>query len=128
MTHCLRCDISKFLAMRAMLLATFTGSLCLATMARGDEPSGSLLLHTRYREPAGEGFVIGEKLVRWDPRKTAVVICDMWDRHWCQGATRRVAEMVPRMNQVTAAARAQGMLVLHCPSDTMKFYQDAPQR
>jgi hypothetical protein len=22
--------------------------------------------------------------------KTAVLICDMWDKHWCRGATVRV--------------------------------------
>ena len=69
-----------------------------------------------------------EKIVEWDPRKTALVICDMWDRHWCQGATRRVAEMAPRMNDVVTTARARGVLILHCPSDTMKFYEGTPQR
>lgn len=66
--------------------------------------------------------------VRWDARRTAVVICDMWDRHWCRGATARVAEMAPRMNQVLAALRERGALIVHCPSDTMGFYQDHPGR
>jgi nicotinamidase-related amidase/type 1 glutamine amidotransferase len=52
----------------------------------------------------------------------------MWDQHWCRGATARVAEMAPRMNEALKAARKLGMLVIHCPSDTMKFYADAPQR
>ena len=59
----------------------------------------------------------------WDPRGTAAVICDMWDRHWCKGATARVAEMAPRMNQVVTALRQRGALIIHCPSDTMKFYE-----
>ena len=62
-----------------------------------------------------------EKTVRWDPRKTAIVVCDMWDEHWCKGATRRVAEMAPRMNEVIREARKRGVLIIHCPSDTMKF-------
>ena len=65
---------------------------------------------------------------KWAPEATAVVICDMWDKHWCQGATARVAEMAPRMNQVIAALRARGVLIIHCPSDTMKFYEGSPGR
>ncbi len=63
-----------------------------------------------------------------DPRHTAVVLCDMWDKHWCAGATRRVAEMAPRMNDLVKNARQRGMLIIHCPSDTMKFYEGAPGR
>jgi nicotinamidase-related amidase len=64
----------------------------------------------------------------WDPERTAVVICDMWNRHWCDGATARVAEMAPRMNQVIRRLRDQGALIIHCPSDTMDFYTDHPGR
>ena len=69
-----------------------------------------------------------EKTVAWNPKKTALVICDMWDRHWCAGATRRVGEMAPRMNEVVKKARAQGVFIIHCPSDTMKFYEGTPGR
>ena len=65
---------------------------------------------------------------RWDPAKTAIVICDMWNEHWCRGATARVAEMAPRMNQVVAEARRRGVLIIHCPSGCMKRYQGTAQR
>lgn len=64
----------------------------------------------------------------WDAAKTALVICDMWDKHWCDNATRRVGEMAPRMNEVVSAARKKGVFIIHCPSDTMDFYKDTPQR
>ena len=64
----------------------------------------------------------------WNPQKTAVVICDMWDKHWCPNSTLRVAEMAPRMNEVVKAARSRGAFIIHCPSDTMEFYKDTPQR
>ena len=64
----------------------------------------------------------------WDPTRTAVVICDMWDKHHCPDATERVGEMAPRMNAVIAAARRQGALIIHCPSDTMDFYAQHPGR
>ena len=68
------------------------------------------------------------KPTNWNPQKTAVVICDMWDKHWCPNSTKRVAEMAPRMNEVVKAARSQGVFIIHCPSDTMEFYKDTPQR
>ena len=40
--------------------------------------------------------------------ETAIIICDMWDKHWSRGANERVAAMVPRMNDVVRAARARG--------------------
>jgi len=64
----------------------------------------------------------------WDASATAVIICDMWDKHWCKGATARVAEMAPRMNSVVAELRNHGVLIIHCPSETMKFYADTPGR
>jgi nicotinamidase-related amidase len=59
---------------------------------------------------------------------SAIVICDMWDKHWCAGATRRVEDIARRMDPVLRKAREAGMLVIHAPSDTMSFYKDAPQR
>ncbi|HVC94945.1 MAG TPA: ThuA domain-containing protein, partial [Pirellulales bacterium] len=45
-----------------------------------------------------------------------------------RGATERVVEMAPRMNEVLNEARRRGALIIHCPSGTMDFYEDAPQR
>jgi len=64
----------------------------------------------------------------WESSATAVVICDMWDKHWCKGASARVAEMAPRMNEVINELRKKGVLIIHCPSETMKFYADTPGR
>ncbi|MFN0066043.1 MAG: ThuA domain-containing protein [Limisphaerales bacterium] len=69
-----------------------------------------------------------EREASWKPEETAVIICDMWDRHWCAGATARVAEMAPRMNAFLQEARRRGMVIIHAPSDTMDFYAAAPQR
>ncbi len=66
--------------------------------------------------------------VRWEPSRTAVVICDMWDQHWCKGASARVTEMAPRMNEVITELRKRGVLIIHCPSDTMKYYEGTPGR
>lgn len=60
--------------------------------------------------------------------QTAIVICDMWDKHWCSGATRRVAALAVKMAPVLDAARARGIQIIHAPSETMPFYQQYPQR
>ncbi len=63
-----------------------------------------------------------------DPARTALVLCDVWDKHWARGANERLAKLLPRMNEVAAAARDKGMLIVHAPSDTMEFYKDNPAR
>jgi nicotinamidase-related amidase/type 1 glutamine amidotransferase len=95
------------------------------------EGAQTLTLETRSRVRSATDsnqWQIVEKSVQCEPKKTALVICDMWDKHWCAGATRRVAEMAPRMNQVIQKARQQGVFIVHCPSDTMKFYEGTPAR
>ena len=63
-----------------------------------------------------------------DPTATAFVICDMWDQHWCEAATRRVAEMAPRLNALAARLREQGVLIVHAPSGTLEQYRSHPAR
>ncbi len=63
-----------------------------------------------------------------EPSQTAIILCDLWDKHWCRGANARVGVLTERINPVLRAARAKGILVIHAPSDTMDFYKDAPQR
>src|SRR5215510_14236142 len=36
--------------------------------------------------------------------------------------------MAPRMNKVIKQAHERGVLIIHAPSDTMKFYAEYPQR
>ena len=84
-----------------------------------------LVLNARSRT-AGEEPT--ETVLRWRPDETAVIITDMWDRHWCDGATQRVAAMAPRMNEVVAAARDRGVTIIHAPSSVTDFYADHPAR
>jgi nicotinamidase-related amidase len=87
------------------------------------------LTRSRVETPSGSGqYQVVQKTVEWNPKKTAIIICDMWDQHWCRGATARVAEMAPRMNEVIKEVRRRGVLIIHCPGDVIKFYQGTPQR
>src|SRR2546428_2903297 len=60
--------------------------------------------------------------------KSAIVICDVWDKHWCSGASRRVDALAVRMAPFIEKARAQGIQIVHAPSEVMDFYKEVPQR
>jgi nicotinamidase-related amidase len=62
------------------------------------------------------------------PAKTAIVITDMWDKHWCRGATERVGQIALRMEPLLKKARAAGILIIHAPSETMDFYAGSEGR
>jgi len=68
------------------------------------------------------------RIEAWIPAETAIIICDMWDKHWCDDASARVAEMAPVMNNVLAIARAKGVKIVHAPSDCLGFYANYPGR
>ncbi len=93
--------------------------------------SALLEVHPRTRvalPDTPDGFRVVCGTAQWNPSETAIIICDMWDQHWCKGASRRVAELAPVMNRVVSIGRDKGMLIIHAPSDTMKYYQDYPGR
>ena len=90
-----------------------------------------LILHQRSRTEteAGSGrYHTLKNQTQWNTEHTAIVVCDMWDKHWCPTATERVGQMVSRMNDVIKTARQKGVLIIHCPSDTLGFYKGTPQR
>ncbi|HYG76626.1 MAG TPA: PVC-type heme-binding CxxCH protein [Planctomycetota bacterium] len=114
----------------SMVSAILSLALLSNPLSAGDGDS-VLKLNARSRTPVpgkDKEFQSSEKVLNWDPKKTAITVCDMWDKHWCKSATGRVGEMAPRMNEVLVAARKMGVLIIHCPSDTMKFYEGTPQR
>jgi nicotinamidase-related amidase/type 1 glutamine amidotransferase len=90
-----------------------------------------LVMTARYRvanPTEASAFEVREKTLKWEPKQTAIIICDMWDDHWCKSAAKRCAEIAPRMNTIVEEARKRGVFVIHAPSDCMDFYKDAPQR
>ena len=89
----------------------------------------AVTLRSRVELTDGGGRTrVVEKSASWDPKKTAIVVCDMWDLHHCLNATRRGAELAPRMDQVFKVARDRGVLIVHAPSGCMDAYKDHPAR
>ena len=111
-------------------------ALCSMTAAGADKGKTAkqqtpLRLQTRLRVPVEKGsprFHTVNRTVEWSPKQTAIIVCDMWDLHHCLNATRRGAEMAPRMNQVLTAARKRGITIIHAPSSCMKAYENHPAR
>ena len=108
-----------------------------AVAAEGGSPplrpkrAGVLRLRLRTRVQPFKGVdewrevVVEEEL---PVAETALLLCDVWDKHWCKGANRRLAAMLPRMGEVVRFCREHGVQIIHAPSDTMAFYADTPQR
>jgi len=69
-----------------------------------------------------------ESEASWPAHETALVLCDVWDHHWCRGAEERLEVMLPCMNEVVRTAREAGVQIVHAPSETMQFYADSPAR
>lgn len=93
------------------------------------QQESELILSARSRSKDSAGhYRVQQRELHWKPAETAIVICDMWDDHYCRHSAARVAEMAPRMNEVISQARERGVLIIHCPSGCMAVYKDTPQR
>ncbi len=74
-------------------------------------------------------WCVNDEPVALSPAATALVLCDVWDHHWCRGAEQRLAPMLGRMNDVAESLRARGVLIVHAPSDTIDdAYAGTPAR
>jgi nicotinamidase-related amidase len=62
------------------------------------------------------------------PEQTAIILCDVWDHHWCPNAETRLEKLLPRMSALTNSLRNRGVLIVHAPSETMDFYARHPGR
>jgi len=97
--------------------------------ASAQDASKELTLKQRLRQAAaGDTYEMVMRDVVWQPKRTAIIVCDVWDAHHCLNAVRRLDEMVPRMNDVVDKARGMGVLIVHAPSSCMAFYKDHPAR
>mgnify|MGYP001379020122 FL=1 len=92
-------------------------------------PTIKVSLQKRIPSDLDEGAsMIVNDIQEWNGKETAIIICDMWDKHWCKGATSRVGEMAPVMNNVISIARKKGVQIVHAPSDCLEYYKNYPGR
>lgn len=113
--------LQPWLAFLAWGLVAF-GTACAA------EPF-SLQVRRRIETSEGSGrYHAVTKSETWDPAKTAIIVCDVWDLHHSPNATLRTGELAPRIDALVKEVRRRGGTVLHCPSDTMASYEGHPGR
>lgn len=114
--------LSRLLPLLVLLLLALPSEVSSAADARLE-----LTLRSRAAAPNKEAPV-KEAKAEWDPRKTAIIVCDMWDDHWCKSAAQRVVELAGPMNEMLKSARTRGIFIIHAPSTCTGFYKDTPQR
>lgn len=110
-------------------LALFAAS-CVGLFARPALADGPIdwTLRTRVARAEGGPKRAVERTASWEPARTAVIVCDMWDSHHCLNATRRGAELAPRMDRVLKVLRDRGATIIHAPSNCMPAYETHPGR
>ena len=111
------------------LSVTVLMSGCAGVAPASSEKRGLLTLHFRSQKPGLFGSTSSvEYTERWDPKRTAIIVCDMWDDHWCRSAAARVGELLDPMNRTLDAARKRGVFIIHAPSSVSAFYDGTPAR
>jgi nicotinamidase-related amidase len=109
------------------LLLTALAVSCVPVV-RAEDATMNLTLRSRVKAEGKDEFAVREEKAAWDAKKTALIICDMWDDHWCKSAARRVGELAGPLNETVKAARSRGVFIIHAPSSVVSFYKDTPQR
>ncbi len=115
---------------RQLIAAAIAAGVALLSLssAKDEMPSLELTLRSRVAAPGEKPVPASDKKVRWDPKRTAIIVCDMWDDHWCKSATGRVNELAGPLNETLKIARAKGVFIIHAPSTCTDFYKGTPQR
>ncbi len=112
------------------ILILMSSAFLLSSLKAQDKPA-MLKISMQRRLPSENekgAYYISNRIEEWNPSQTAIIVCDMWDDHWCKGASARVAEMAPAMNEALSIAREKGILIVHAPSECMDFYKNHPAR
>src|SRR4051812_24730155 len=92
--------------MAATTSASLSSSVCLLLLAAGPSAAETKLVLELDLQP--RGAKAGTPPVRKKKvpaSKTAILVVDMWDYHWCATWCGRAAAMIPRMNASLAVAR-----------------------
>ncbi|HCD03665.1 MAG TPA: hypothetical protein DER64_24375 [Planctomycetaceae bacterium] len=114
--------------MRCTIVLAALFAMFVSSPAHADDFKLSARSRQAAKMPWGPGHKTITRSLKWQPKQTAVIVCDMWDLHHCLNATRRGAEMAPRMNNLLKLARRNGATIIHAPSSCMNTYKDHPAR
>ena len=118
---------------RAMLIASLFafGVILSGSASHAADDTNKFDLTLRYQQETAKDTGMFHRLSRtetWNPKETAIIVCDMWDYHHCYRAVQRGKEFAPRLNNVLKRARQHGATIIHAPSDCMPAYAEHPAR
>ncbi len=117
--------------MPKMRNVTVFAIFCIAVVVLGQAPDRASNITLRSRVQPFKGSSDWQEVSFDKPiqfQHTAIVLCDMWDHHWCKGAESRVGPLAAKIEPVIELLRAHGVLVIHAPSETMQSYTENPAR
>jgi hypothetical protein len=60
--------------------------------------------------------------------RVALLICDMWDKHYCAAARSRIDLLAPRIDRFSGYLRMSGASIIHAPSGVVGTYDGHPAR
>ncbi|MCR6720953.1 MAG: cysteine hydrolase family protein [Chitinophagaceae bacterium] len=84
-----------------------------------------LYLTQQWRDSSNQLF---SRTEIYNASNMAIVVVDMWDKHWCASMNKKAEGLIPKMNKTFDAARALGIKIIFAHSETTKFYEAYPQR
>lgn len=99
--------------------------LTIATMTRA-QATNPLYLTLQTRDKNMGQIAVNTKA--FNPQNIAIVVVDMWDRHWCKSSTQESNDMVADMNETLGAARDLGIQIIFAPSNVTSVYDGKKQR
>lgn len=105
--------------------------LCIYSSLSAQNSPDMLRISMQKRLPSDQkkdSFYIASEVNEWKSTETAIIISNMWNKHWCKEAEARIEELSPVMNTVIKSAREKGVLIVHAPSGCMNFYKNQPAR
>ncbi|MDR0814603.1 MAG: isochorismatase family protein, partial [Bacteroidales bacterium] len=120
--------IFKFILIGLVQALLLTGTIS-AQKLKEVEPA--LRISTQQKLPSNwddGAWILANRIEPWKASETAIIVCDMWDKHWCDISTARFGELAVALNPVLEAARAKGVKIVHAPSDCMNYYANYPGR
>jgi nicotinamidase-related amidase len=116
-----RLSTSLFAAITIMATGLFHN----AGQAHGDDLI--LELRSQHRETGSDAWEIQTESEQWKAAATAVIVCDVWDKHHCLNAVRRLEEFSPRLNDVLKEARGRGATIIHADHPARKRAMSIPR-
>ena len=66
--------------------------------------------------------------LNYEANNVTLLICDMWDKHWCKPAQLRTNRLASKMNSLVNFMRSKGVKIIHSPSNVIDYYKNSNAR